>query len=81
VLRVEGMFWFETGDRTRKARNLARDPRCTFFIATRHVDIVVEGRAEKITDPTIVKRWRRGGRRRVTAPAIVQPGGATRWHF
>ena len=26
VLRVEGMFWFETGDRTRKARNLARDP-------------------------------------------------------
>jgi Pyridoxamine 5'-phosphate oxidase len=27
----EGSFWFETGRGTRKARNLARDPRCTLI--------------------------------------------------
>ena len=26
---VDGAFWFETGESTRKGRNLARDPRCT----------------------------------------------------
>ena len=29
ALWVDGSFWFETGERTRKGRNLARDPRCT----------------------------------------------------
>src|SRR3712207_2122231 len=26
---VDDAFWFETGERSRKGRNLARDPRCT----------------------------------------------------
>src|SRR4051794_14446171 len=28
----DGAFWFQTGPGTRKARNLARDPRCTMSI-------------------------------------------------
>jgi hypothetical protein len=28
ALWVDGAFWFETGEQTRKGRNLARDPRC-----------------------------------------------------
>ena len=58
---VDDAFWFETGDRTRKARNIARDPRCTLSIATREFDLVVEGEASKVTDPPIVaamaERW------------------------
>jgi hypothetical protein len=58
---VDGAFWFETGERTRKGRNLARDPRCTMSLATEAFDLVVEGVAEKITDPVIVSdmaaRW------------------------
>jgi hypothetical protein len=58
---VDDRFWFETGDRTRKARNIARDPRCTLSIATREFDLVVEGEAQKVTDPTTVAamaaRW------------------------
>ena len=58
---VDDGFWFETGERTRKARNIARDPRCTLSIATREFDLVVEGEASKITDPPIVaavaERW------------------------
>jgi PPOX class probable F420-dependent enzyme len=54
ALWVDGMFWFETGDRTRKARNLARDPRCVLSIATDEFDLVLEGQAQLVTDPATV---------------------------
>jgi Pyridoxamine 5'-phosphate oxidase len=58
---VDGSFWFETGARTRKGRNLARDPRCVLSVATHEFDLVVEGIASKVTDPEIVEamaaRW------------------------
>lgn len=65
ALWVDGSFWFETGERTRKARNVARDPRCTLSVATHEFDLVVEGRAEMVTDPAVVadmaERWAAGG--------------------
>jgi hypothetical protein len=61
ALWVDGAFWFETGERTRKGTNLARDPRCTLSLATREFDLVVEGEAHKVTDPSTVAamaaRW------------------------
>jgi PPOX class probable F420-dependent enzyme len=51
---VDGAFWFETGETSRKGRNLARDPRCTLSVATHDFDLVVEGEARKITDPPVV---------------------------
>jgi hypothetical protein len=61
----DGSFWFETGQGTRKGKNLARDPRCTLSIATQGFDLIVEGVAERITDPatvaTMAERWRSGG--------------------
>ena len=58
---VDDQFWFETGERTRKARNIARDPRCTLSVSTQEFDLVVEGEAQKVTDPTTVaamaERW------------------------
>jgi hypothetical protein len=58
---VDGVFWFETGERTRKGRNLARDPRCTLSVATHDFDLVVEGEALPVTDPETVAsmaaRW------------------------
>jgi len=60
-LWVDGAFWFETGETTRKGRNLARDQRCTLGVATAELDLVVEGKAPKVTDPTTVAelaaRW------------------------
>jgi hypothetical protein len=53
-LWFDGAFWFETGEKTLKGRNLARDPRCSLSVATREFDLVVEGVAEKITSPAIV---------------------------
>jgi hypothetical protein len=58
---VDGAFWFETGEGTRKAKNIARDARCTLSVATDEFDLVVEGTADQITDPPTVAamaaRW------------------------
>jgi hypothetical protein len=65
ALWVKGTFWFETGERTRKGRNLDRDPRCTLSLATDEFDLVVEGQADKITDPPTIAamaaRWNEEG--------------------
>jgi PPOX class probable F420-dependent enzyme len=65
ALWVEGAFWFETGERSRKGRNLARDPRCTLSVATHDFDLVVEGEAHPVDDPDAVAamaaRWRAEG--------------------
>jgi pyridoxine/pyridoxamine 5'-phosphate oxidase len=53
----EGTFWFSTGERSRKGRNLARDPRCTVSLATHDFDLVMEGAAEKVTEPAAVSAY------------------------
>ena len=47
-------FWIVTGEQTRKGKNLARDPRCTLSLSTHEFDLVLEGDAEKVTDPATV---------------------------
>ena len=49
-------FWFQTADHTRKAKNIARDARCAVGLGLPGNDIVVEGTAEKVTDPDDVAR-------------------------
>src|SRR5437588_8620503 len=66
ALWVDGTFWFPTGDGTRKAKNLARDPRCAISVAMQDAfDLTVEGEAHKVTDPSVVAdlaaRWAEGG--------------------
>src|SRR5437899_12878085 len=62
---ADGAFWFETGERSRKARNLGRDARCTISVATDAFDLVVEGDAAIVRDPAVVAAraadWRAGG--------------------
>jgi hypothetical protein len=60
-----GSLWFQTGARTRKAKNVARDPRCTISVATGSFDVMVAGDARRITDPKVVAEiaglWATGG--------------------
>lgn len=64
ALWLDGTFWFQTGH-TRKARNLANDPRCSVGVSIRDADVVVEGTAQQVTDPEAVARaakaWAEGG--------------------
>jgi PPOX class probable F420-dependent enzyme len=53
---TDGTFWFETGEHTRKGRNLARDPRCTLSVALSEYDVVIEGEANVVRDRETVAR-------------------------
>ncbi|WP_433722677.1 pyridoxamine 5'-phosphate oxidase family protein [Nocardia sp. CA-129566] len=54
ALWVEGTFWFVTGARTRKGRNLARDPRCSMCVSTDEFDLVIDGTASQVIDSALV---------------------------
>jgi Pyridoxamine 5'-phosphate oxidase len=53
---VDGAMYFNTGATTRKGRNLARDPRVTVSITLTDIDVVIEGKAEKVTDDAILHK-------------------------
>jgi PPOX class probable F420-dependent enzyme len=53
---MDGALYFSTGANTRKAKNLAHNPQCVITVATHDFDIVVEGRAKRVTDPALVAR-------------------------
>jgi len=56
AIYVDGLFYFTTGGGTRKAKNLAQNPQCVLTIATHDFDIVVEGKATRVTEPALVQR-------------------------
>jgi pyridoxine/pyridoxamine 5'-phosphate oxidase len=56
ALWVDGKFYFTSGPATRKARNLAANPNCTLSMSLPGLDLVVEGRAVKVTDQATIER-------------------------
>ncbi|MFD6161596.1 pyridoxamine 5'-phosphate oxidase family protein [Nocardia sp. NPDC060256] len=54
ALWLDGAFWFTTGARSRKGRNLARDPRCAISLSVHDFDLTVNGTAAQVTDPKAV---------------------------
>jgi hypothetical protein len=60
-----GSCWFQTGEQTRKAKNVARDRRCTMSVATKGFDVVLAGEALRVADPKIVAEiaalWAKSG--------------------
>jgi hypothetical protein len=65
ALWLDGTFWFQTGTGTRKGRNVARDVRCSVAVSIRDADVVFEGEATRVTDPSaiarIAKAWAESG--------------------
>jgi hypothetical protein len=53
---LDGAFWFQTGARTRKGRNAERDPRCSIAVSIQDADVVLEGDAARVTEPTALAR-------------------------
>ena len=56
ALWVDGKFYFTSGPATRKARNLAANPNCTLSMSLPGLDLIVEGRAVKVTDQATIER-------------------------
>lgn len=46
-----GSLWFSSSNGSRKARNLAREPRCSLSTSNPLEPVVVHGRARRVTDP------------------------------
>jgi PPOX class probable F420-dependent enzyme len=53
---VDGRLAFSTGRATRKARNLAAEPRCSMAVEAGGDSVVVEGLAEEVTDRARLER-------------------------
>lgn len=69
-------LYFQTGQQSRKARNIAGNPACTVSMSLTGIDLVFEGVAERVTDPAtleaVTAEWRAGG-----WEAEVSGGGIT----
>jgi hypothetical protein len=46
----EGRLWFSSANGSRKARNLAREPRCSLATADPLEPVVAQGRAQRVVD-------------------------------
>ena len=55
-LWFDGAFWFGTGSKTQKARNLAKNPNCIVGTQNAAEAVILEGVAELITDPAVGKK-------------------------
>jgi hypothetical protein len=49
-------FWFTSGPGTRKSRNIAANPTCAIAVGLKGLDLVVEGRARRVTDGPTLER-------------------------
>lgn len=92
ALWLDGAFWFQTGAATRKGRNVARDPRCSIAVSLRDADVVIEGEAARVFEPSavarIAKAWADQGwpaqpdetGSGITAPFNAPSQGPPPWH-
>src|ERR1700756_3635796 len=53
---LDDKFYFTSGPRLRKSRNLAANPRCAVSVSLDDIDVVVEGTARKVTDADTLER-------------------------
>ena len=51
-----GRFWFTSGPKTQKSKNLANDNRCVITGSVPGLDLTVEGEATKVTDQETLER-------------------------
>ena len=92
ALWLDDTFWFQTGSGTKKHRNVEHDPRCSVALSIRDADVVIDGLAERVTDPAAIARaaagWAEGGwpaevdasGTGITAPFNAPAQGPPPWH-
>jgi hypothetical protein len=56
ALWVDGKYYFTSGAGTRKSRNLAERDDCAISVKLPDLDLIVEGKAKKVTDEATLKQ-------------------------
>lgn len=87
---MDGAFYFPSSLAARKARNLAANPACTLSAHLEGLDLVVDGVAERVSDPDELEKLAAEYRRigwparveddAVTAPFSAPSAGPPPWH-
>ena len=54
---IDDAVWFSSGPRSRRVRNLGRDPRCTITTDNPLEPVVIEGTAVPVTERSAVERF------------------------
>ena len=74
---MEGAFYFVSGERTQKGRNLAHEPRCVVVTGTTtlpSLDLIVDGVAAMVTDEAALRRVTEAYRSKMEWPLEVRDG-------
>jgi pyridoxine/pyridoxamine 5'-phosphate oxidase len=50
-------LWFTSGPKTRKSRDIAKNPNVVLSVALKGLDLIVEGRATRVTDMAALERF------------------------
>jgi hypothetical protein len=87
----DGELYFTSGPGTQKSRNLAANPACTISVKLEGIDLVMEGKASRVTDRATLERlagvFRAGGwpaevdGDAFTAPFSAPSAGPPPWHL
>lgn len=87
----DGDLYFTSNPDTRKSRELAANPACTFAVSLEGIDVVFEGEAIRATDPNTLAQaaaiYREGGwpaeveGDAITAPYSAPAAGPPPWHL
>jgi hypothetical protein len=56
ALWADDRVYFVSGPKTRKSRNIARNPRCAISVSLKDFDLVLEGTARRVTDQPTLRR-------------------------
>jgi hypothetical protein len=88
---LDGNVYFVSGPGTRKSKDLAANPACTLSVRLEGIDLVFEGQAKRVTDPTtleaVAAHYRSGGwpveaaGDAFTAPFSAPSAGPPPWHL
>ena len=78
---LDDALYFTAGPGTRKARDLAENPRCTIAVSLPGIDLVLDGSVELVTEPETLERvaagYRDGGwPAKVEGDALTAPFSA-----
>lgn len=91
ALWLDGMFYFTSGEGTRKSRNLTENPNCVLAVTLPDLDLVVEGAATHVADRATLGRiaeryaaqgWPASvGDGAITAPYSAPSAGPAPWQL
>jgi hypothetical protein len=88
---IDDHVWFTSGEGTRKSRHLAANPACSMAVSLPGLDLVIEGRARRVTDRDSLEKLATAYRAQgwpvevegedFTAPYSAPSAGPAPWHL